>query len=97
MQSGGEVDNQPIKEFHIKTLDKAFLFGDEITKYLKEVDKKARKLIAVTIRCNDLPVGDERSKVVNEQMGITDWFNSQYFELETTFAPCLKFKVWRES
>jgi hypothetical protein len=62
-----------------KACDEAlFLFDDEIDAYLTDIYRKAMKIAAFKHLLEDLPVGEKRSEVVNEQMELVLWCAGQF-------------------
>jgi hypothetical protein len=90
-----KVDLSQIVQFREDTQDSVFLFGDDITEYLKKFDLKACELLGLQEERKNLPIGEENSKKCKEQTELIRWFTDQLPELKKIFSPYLRFKTWK--
>jgi hypothetical protein len=90
-----KVDLSQIVQFREDTQDSVFLFGDDITEYLKKIDLKACELLGLQEERKNLPIGEENSKKCKEQTELIRWFTDQLPELKKIFSPYLRFKTWK--
>jgi predicted dienelactone hydrolase len=74
-----------------KASDEAlFLFDDNIDAYLADIYRKAMKLASLKHILDLLPVGEQRNRVVNEQMEIVVWCTNQFDVLRNMLKPFLR-------
>jgi hypothetical protein len=90
-----KVDLSQIVQFRVDTQDSVFLFGYDITEYLKKIDSKSCELLDLQEERKNLPVGEENSKKCKEQTELIKWFTDQLPELKKIFSPYLRFKTWK--
>lgn len=88
----GTITPKRIFEYRRKTKESEFLFDKEITAYLEEVFKKTFELHAIHERYSPLPVGDERSRLVDKEAELLSWFESQISVANDKFNKYLSFK-----
>ena len=71
---------EQISQFARDTDEAIFLFDRELAEYLRMLNKKAARLYATHERLDNqyLPVGDERSKLAEENGEILMWFTEQF-------------------
>ena len=81
-------------EFSRKTSNAAFLFEQPVVDYLDSLYKRAINLCALHDKFEFLPVGDERSKAVNEHVDRLLELGDEIKNLKDVFGPYLKFKHW---
>lgn len=93
--SVARVDLQQLFEFRAGTQDAVFLFGDEVPRYLKQIDSKALRCWTVKETYEDTPVGEERSKLCKEEEELLSWLLDQLPKLTEVFLPYLEFKTWK--
>lgn len=91
----GKVEMAQIYQFRADTQDAAFLFDDDITKHLGEIDSKTLELWSIQEELNGLPAGDERSAGSRKITQVQGWLIKQLPELKKIFSPYLKFKSWK--
>jgi hypothetical protein len=93
MDVHGGASLEAIFAFVRGTADAVFLLDGNLEAYLDEIRKKAFRLRFVYDRLNDkdsvLPVGDERSKLAQEEADLTNWFVEQFKVLIDHFKPFL--------
>lgn len=78
-------------EFYAATSDAEFLFGDDITRYLKEIRVRAVDMRTHEHIFRPLPVGEERSKHVEANADQLMWLGNQLAELKRPFLPYMSF------
>jgi len=89
------VDVDKLFEFRRDTQDATFLFGQEIPAYLERLDKQALDLMAIADRCRDLPVGEERTRLCNEETQLLQALIGELPNLKNVFASYLRFNKWK--
>jgi hypothetical protein len=91
--SNGNVTIEDLRKFVTETKSSYFLFGKskEVSQYLDSVYRKAVKLRAVNERLNQqsLPIGDERSRLAQEDADLLEWFSDQYDAARKMFGKYL--------
>ena len=85
------LDLKDLFEYRGAVAEATFLFGEDITGYLEEIDKKALRMHSLHEKLNGIPPGEERSKIVEEKHEALRWLTDQLPELKRRFAPYLKF------
>ncbi len=86
----GEVEYPRSIEFLRATRESAFLFNEDIPTYLRELYKAGVDLQLVATKLNpQLPVGEERSKLSEEQGRLRKYFGEQAVELPERFKKYL--------
>jgi hypothetical protein len=95
VMSEAKVDLQKFFEFRGATQDAVFLFESDIPDFIKQIDKKALELKTVSEKRRDLPRGEEKSRLVQQESKLLEWLIDQLPRLKEAFSPYLKFKVWR--
>lgn len=93
----GTFDDQEVTAFSRDTAEGDFLFGDEISYYLKEMGQKARRLVLLTnildptsrliIGTQILTVDIDR--YTGEQKDLQLWFDEQFKIVKEKFKPYL--------
>lgn len=91
----GNIALDDLFEYRANTAEATFLFEEDITDYLKEIDKKGLALMTLHETMAPLPVGDERSKKAEEISEHLGWLTDQLPELKPKFSPYMKFKTWK--
>lgn len=92
---GSKFELNDLFEFRGETQDSVFLFDDDITEYLRDIDAKALDFWEKHERLNGVPKGRERSEICEEITNLSHRLTSQLPELKNKFAPYLKFKTWK--
>jgi hypothetical protein len=82
-------------EYRAAVAEATFLFDDEITNYLNEIDKQFLRLHTTDEELKEIPIGEERHRKVDENAKILEWLTDQLPELKKQFSPYLKFRVWK--
>jgi len=82
-------------EYRADTAEATFLFEQDITDYLKEIDEKSLSLWELHETIRPLPIGAERSQKAHEISEHLKWLNDQLPMLKPVFNPYMKFKTWK--
>lgn len=81
-------------EFRRDTQDAPFLFRDDIVQFLEAIDKAALDLRTAAKCYEPLPVGDERTRLVNREAAVLKQLTDELSRLRTVFGPYLSFDKW---
>jgi len=87
----GDVDYPRTSQFYADASEAAFLFDKSVQQYIDELYGKAIALHSLQEKMYPsdaspgLPVGEERSKVAEENSGLLKWFEHQLSESKTLF------------
>lgn len=90
-----EFDDGQLFEFRRDTQNATFLFGSEITKYINMIDSKALKMRSIVSQYQPLPVGKDRSVLVENQDQLLTELIAELPRLREVFAPYLRFEKWK--
>ena len=91
----GELEQQALFTFRADTQDAVFLFGQDIPSYLERIDKQVLELMVIPSRSQDLPVGEERTRLCERKTELIGALMDELPRLKDIFAPYLKFAKWR--
>jgi hypothetical protein len=92
-------------EFQEWSQQSRFLFGEDISNWLDELRSKAIKLRSYRNRLEGVSVGEERSRLVEEEHKLLEWFGEEIRRIHTKFEPYLGFasyqantssKIWKQ-
>lgn len=74
------VTIEQLRQFARETDEAIFLFDLDLAEYLREIYKKAVRLRYIDKRLADqrLPVGDERSRLDDEEADLLNWLSDQF-------------------
>jgi len=91
-----ELDAQldAIFEYRASIGEASFLFTPDTVEYLESIYQHALKLHTAQRTMNELPVGDERSRLPAKLSSERQWLADQLPELKSVFAPYLSFSTW---
>jgi len=78
-------------EFFAATADADFLFDKDILDYLKQVADRATAMDVLQKKFDPLPVGDERSGLVDKEHVEFVWLTHQITGMSKVFAPYLSY------
>ena len=84
------VTNDQLFAFLRDSRDKEFLFGEDVQKLLGRIYEKALDLNTFEATLNGLPVGDERTRRVEESSKAFKWLTEQFATCKATFGEYLK-------
>jgi hypothetical protein len=90
-----KIEMEDIFEFRAGTQDSIFLFKEDISDYLKNIDNKALELWETHKSLDGVQKGEKRSKICYKQTELLDWLTAQLPELKNKFASYLEFKIWK--
>ncbi|MFO1377060.1 MAG: hypothetical protein U1F14_08650 [Steroidobacteraceae bacterium] len=91
--ASGRASDESTFQFLSKTKGARFIVGAELAYYLKEeLYRKATSLNALDAELEGQPAGEARSRIVQQQRELKDWFRAQYDVLDRRFEPFLKLK-----
>jgi hypothetical protein len=90
-----KVEMDKLFEFRGDTQDAIFLFGDEISEYLRSIDQKALDMWSRVEELRELPQGQERSRLCRENTNLLHALIKELPNLKDVFAPYLKFDKWK--
>jgi hypothetical protein len=91
----GRLELDKLFEFRRDTQDAIFLFGDEIPEYLTRIDRKALNMQTKAKQYENLPTGEERSRLCKEESTLLMELLDELPRLKDVFAPYLKFDKWK--
>ena len=89
----GEVSDESLGKFGHAQYGSAFLLNDDVTEYLKELWKKGSAANVLRSKFERLPVGDDRTLIVQKQYEAVNWIVGQREILQRKFEPFLKIKT----
>jgi hypothetical protein len=85
----GQVGFKEILSFARGSMDKEFLFGDDVKGFLDELYKRSSELNTIRSRLESLHVGDERTKLAEEERKLLEWFDEQVKVSKAVFGKYL--------
>lgn len=87
----GEFTNEELRKFISGTAEAQFLFdGEEIKDEVEIIRKKLIKLMVTRSKYKDLPVGEERTRLVGEESDLLEWLYDEFSVVAKVFAKYLK-------
>lgn len=92
---GAKADLKDLFEYRAAVAEATFLFDEDITDYLDEIDKQFLRLHTTEAKLKGDLVAEERNKLIDENDKTLGWLIDQLPELKTRFSPYLKFRVWK--
>jgi hypothetical protein len=93
--TSGALESNAHGEFRRDNQDAVFLFGPEIEQYLTILDHKALDMRSLNIQFRPLPVGEERTRLCEQEGELLKQLTSELPKLKEVFDPYLRFKVWK--
>jgi hypothetical protein len=72
-----------------------FRTGDDIPNYIGQIDRAALELMSTTDGLNDIPVGEERSRMAQKKAEQIKSLVAQLPKLGEVFGPYLKLRSWK--
>jgi phosphate/sulfate permease len=88
-----KITGEEFQKFLIGINEAKWLLNDEISNYLRqELLSKYNELRRIEVELESLPVGEEKSNLVENQSELNYWFRQQYHVLDQKFEPFLKLK-----
>lgn len=94
IMSKGRVESSDFFEFRGSTQDAVFLFENDIPDFIKSLDEKALAVNTITEQLKGSPIGEERSRLVEQESERLTWLLNQLPRLKEVFGPYLRFKAW---
>lgn len=73
-----------------ETRDAQFLFGDDVNKEIELIRKNLIEIHSYRDRLENVPVGDERNKLVDDESKLLEWAGNEFDVLSKLFAKYLK-------
>ena len=89
--SRANFTDEDLRAFNIGTMDAVFLYPKRINDYLHRIRCRALDMRLFQTQFTPLPVGDERSKLVQKNQDELVWLTDQRMKLADVFAPFLGF------
>lgn len=86
------ISDASIAKFNKTHQNAFFLFGPEIQIYLKEIKNRSLDMRLFQTKLEDLPVGEERSKMVDKYIGELKWLSGQWDIAFEEFRPFMSFE-----
>jgi hypothetical protein len=86
------VDDEDLSAFDIGTMDAVFLYPKQIMGHLQQIRCRAIDMRTYQKQFEQLPVGDERSRRVNQNHAELIWLSEQLESLPSKFDKYLSFK-----
>jgi hypothetical protein len=86
-----DVRNDDLHNYNRGTMDAVFLFGPEINNYIKELRRRSLQMQLYQKMFTPLPVGTERSGLVQQETDELMWLSDQFLELPLIFERYLGF------
>ena len=91
------VEDDQLRAYVVGTSDSVFLFNEEISTYLEQIRIRVSRLQPLAFSARNLPVGEQRTALVNEERAIIDWLTSQLPDgLVARFRPFLTLEQGRK-
>ena len=84
-------NDDDLRAFNIGTMDVVFLYPKHIKEYLHEIRRRALAMRLFQTQFTPLPVGKERSQLVQSNHDELVWLSDQLAKLPAVFAPFLGF------
>lgn len=90
----GKADSKSMNQFVADANEREFLFDEEVPMYIDNLRKKAIHLQYLERMLDDsnLPVGNKRTKLAEEQCDLLGWFDGQFDVSKNMFKKYLVFK-----
>lgn len=84
-----KAENTDVMEFNLGVADAPFLFGQDVVHFLEDLRGRAYDISCLQAQMGPLPVGCERTRMVEMERKQIEWFSGRLRELAKTFAPYL--------
>ena len=72
-----------------------FLFEQDMVDYLELINRKSVDCYGKEQGLEGVPVGEQRTRLVNEKSELLEWLIDQLPQLKVKFSPYLKFHTWK--
>jgi hypothetical protein len=86
----GKVPGETISELLRSTAEKEFLFGRDLCDYLDDLYRQCVRAYTLHLQLEELPVGEQRTRIVNEATELLGWILEQPVVLREKFKPYLQ-------
>jgi hypothetical protein len=86
----GMVPGETLSELLRATAEKEFLFGPDLCDYLDGLYRKCVHAYTLHLKLEDLRVGEQRTRIVNEEHELLAWILEQPVALREKFKPYLQ-------
>lgn len=90
----GKTDLKAIFEYRASIAEASFLFEADVIDHLEEIYKRAVRMNTLDMKLKEVPVGEERNKLVAQEGEELTWLTDQLPVLKVKFERYLKFHVW---
>jgi len=88
--TSGRATTEKRLAFLVSTNGARFVFDKTITKYMEEIHSKAVDLHTLQSESEGMPQGEERTRNVDAERDIKEWFSAQLSGLEERFSSYLE-------
>jgi len=86
----GGVYTEEVFKFVRETKEREMLFGEDIHTFVTKLEKKALHLSGVTLKLEKLNVGEERTRLVDKERKMVEWFESQLKVAQELFGKYIR-------
>jgi len=86
----GKVPGETIPELIRALGEKEFLFGSDLCDYLDELYRRCVEAYTLHMQLEDVPVGEQRTKIVTAEAEQVRWILDQLAALRARFKPYLR-------
>lgn len=87
------VDDQSLHRFSAETRNAKWLLDNEIARYFdEEFRRRAFRMQTIRAELEGVPVGEQRTAMVQAESEIFSWFTDQYKAIDLKFARYLKLR-----
>jgi hypothetical protein len=85
----GSASRDALRSFAVGISGAAFLFDENICRYLKEIGSRANQMQTDEARAERIPDGDPRNRLIDTSADQAEWLLRQVNILEAKFKPFL--------
>jgi hypothetical protein len=79
-------DQQSVYEFNRKMVGAEFVFSGELSAYIESVITRSQKLLAISNRLENMPIGEKRNKLVDTESEIFMSISNEFEHLGKRFG-----------
>lgn len=90
----GRVAMPEVSSYRAGIGEAEFLFEQDLVDYLREIDRRALSLWARDESLKPMPVGEDRSGLIENRMADLEWLGAELPKLKSKFVPYLGFREW---
>jgi hypothetical protein len=87
----GQPESEKLNDFTRKIVGAEFVFNAELSEYIQSVRARAQQLKAISRMLENLPVGDRRNTLVDNEARIFESLNDEFEHLEEKFRVPMNF------